>query len=145
MPTLVLVSQFARFTPKSTYLLHCKSVTTCPKGTVTTCPSVISITKFVIVEKYGVPTSSDLYVRYSGVARIFLWGGGVLFTSKRNVLILYRMSTQREVVEGQTGSHRAKRANFGRGVRGSSPEKFEKPILQMVQSTLFLSIICEYN
>ena len=26
------------------------------------------------------------------------------------------MSTQREVLEGQTGSHRAKRANFGRGV-----------------------------
>ena len=31
------------------------------------------------------------------------------------------MSTQRDVLEGQTGSHRAKRANFGRGVRGSSP------------------------
>ena len=30
------------------------------------------------------------------------------------------MSTQREVLEGQTGSHRAKRANFGRGVRGWS-------------------------
>ena len=29
------------------------------------------------------------------------------------------MSTQREVLEGQTGSHRAKRANFGRGVRGA--------------------------
>ena len=54
------------------------------------------------------------------------------------------MSTQREVLEGQTGSHRAKRANFGRGVRGSSPEKFEKPTWQMVQSTLFLSYICEY-
>ena len=35
------------------------------------------------------------------------------------------MSTQREVLEGQTGSHRAKRANFGRGVRGSSPGKFK--------------------
>ena len=45
----------------ATYLLHCKSVTTCPNGNVTTCPNVISITKFVIVEKYGVPTSSDLY------------------------------------------------------------------------------------
>ena len=32
------------------YLLHCKSVTTCPNGNVTTRPSVISITKFVIVE-----------------------------------------------------------------------------------------------
>ena len=54
------------------------------------------------------------------------------------------MSTQREVSEGQTGSHRAKRANFGRGVRGSSPGKFQKPTWQMVQSTLFLSYICEY-
>ena len=54
------------------------------------------------------------------------------------------MSTQREVFEGQTGSHRAKRANFGRGVRGSSPGKFQKPTWQMVQSTLFLSYICEY-
>ena len=27
------------------------------------------------------------------------------------------MSTQREFLEGQTGSHRAKRANIGRGVR----------------------------
>ena len=44
------------------------------------------------------------------------------------------MSTQREVLEGQTGSHRAKRANFGRGVRGSSPGKFPKPTWQMVQS-----------
>ena len=30
------------------------------------------------------------------------------------------MSTQREVLEGQTGSHRAKRANFGGGVRGAN-------------------------
>ena len=36
------------------------------------------------------------------------------------------MSTQREVLEGQTGSHRAKRANFGRGVRGSPPRKISK-------------------
>ena len=49
------------------------------------------------------------------------------------------MSTQREFLEGQTGSHRAKRANFGRGVG-----KFQKPTLQMVQYTLFLSYICEY-
>ena len=51
------------------------------------------------------------------------------------------MSTQREVLEGQTGSHRAKRANFGRGARGFSPGKFQKPTLQMVQSMLFLSNI----
>ena len=38
------------------YLLHCKSVTTCPNGKVTTCPNVISITKFVVVEKYGAAT-----------------------------------------------------------------------------------------
>ena len=37
------------------YLLHSNSVTTCPKGNVTTCPDVISLTKFVIAEKYGVP------------------------------------------------------------------------------------------
>ena len=44
------------------------------------------------------------------------------------------MSTQREVLEGQTRSHRAKRANFGRGARGYTPGKFQKPTLQMVQS-----------
>ena len=54
------------------------------------------------------------------------------------------MSTQREVVDGKTGSHRAKRANFGRGVRGCPPGKCQKPTWQMVQSTLFLSYICEY-
>ena len=36
------------------YLLHCKSVTTCPNGNVATCPNVIWITEFVIVEKYDV-------------------------------------------------------------------------------------------
>ena len=35
------------------------------------------------------------------------------------------MSTQREVLEGQTGSHRAKRANFRRGP-GVLPRKFSK-------------------
>ena len=34
------------------------------------------------------------------------------------------MSTQENVLEGQMGSHQAKRANLGRGVRGSSPGKF---------------------
>ena len=34
---------------------------------------------------------------------------------------------------------------FGRGVRGSSPGNFQKPVLQMVQSEVFLSYICEYN
>ena len=48
-----------RIHPKNaTYLLHCKSVTTCPNGNVTTRPNVISITKCIIVEKYGVPTST---------------------------------------------------------------------------------------
>ena len=36
-------------------------------------------------------------------------------------------------------------AGFGRGVRGSSPGNFQKPVLQMVQSELFLSYICQYN
>ena len=35
-------------------------------------------------------------------------------------------------------------AGFGRGVRGSSPE-IKKKLLQMVQSELFLSYICQYN
>ena len=41
------------------YLLHSRpeSVTTCPDGNVTTCPNVISLTKFVTVEKYGVGLS----------------------------------------------------------------------------------------
>ena len=43
------------------YLLHSKSVTTCPKATVTTCPNVISLTKFAIVEHTVYLTSSDLY------------------------------------------------------------------------------------
>ena len=42
------------------------------------------------------------------------------------------MSTQREVFEGQT------MAPFGRGVRGSSPGNFQKPVLQIVQSELFI-------
>ena len=37
------------------YLLHCNNVTTYPEANVTTCPNVVSLTKFVIVEKYGVP------------------------------------------------------------------------------------------
>ena len=37
------------------YLLHTNSVTTCPKDNVTTCPNVVSLTKCVILEKYGVP------------------------------------------------------------------------------------------
>ena len=45
------------------YLLHSKSVTTCPKATVTTCPNVISLTKFAIVENTVYLTSSDLYTR----------------------------------------------------------------------------------
>ena len=46
------------------YLLHSKSVTTCPKATVTTCPNVISLTKFAIVEHTVYLTSSDLYTRF---------------------------------------------------------------------------------
>ena len=45
------------------YLLYCKSVTTCPDGNVTTCPNVISLTKFAIVENTVYLTSSDLYRR----------------------------------------------------------------------------------
>ena len=53
MPALVVVSQFARFTPQMRTI-----------WSTVTCPNVISITKFVIVEKYGVSISSDLYTRF---------------------------------------------------------------------------------
>ena len=43
------------------YLLHSESVTTCPDDNVTTCPNVISLTKFAIVENTVYLTSSDLY------------------------------------------------------------------------------------
>ena len=80
-----------------------------------------------------------------GIASTSLKQVGTASTSLQQVGITSAyMSTQREVLEGQTGSHRAKRANFGRGVRGSSPGNFQKPTWQMVQSTLFLSYICEY-
>ena len=36
-------------------------------------------------------------------------------------------------------------AGFGRGVWGSSPWNLQKPVLQMVQSELFLSYICQHN
>ena len=55
------------------------------------------------------------------------------------------MSTQREVFEGQTTARRAKRGGFWKGVRGSSQENFQKPVLKMVQSELFLSYIRQYN
>ena len=41
------------------YLPNSKSVTTCPKATVTTCPNVISRTKCAIVENAVYLTSSD--------------------------------------------------------------------------------------
>ena len=43
------------------YLLHSNSVTTSPKEKVTTCPNVVSLTKFVIVENAVYLTSSFLY------------------------------------------------------------------------------------
>ena len=54
------------------YLLHCNSVTTCPKGNVTTCPNVISLTKYVIVENTMHLTSNDLYTTrwLPGFARV---------------------------------------------------------------------------
>ena len=58
------------------------------------------------------------------------------------------MSTQRKNFEGQTTARRAKRGGLWKGVRGLSPEIFQKPVLQMVQSELFLSYrgpICQYK
>ena len=53
------------------------------------------------------------------------------------------MSTQRESFKGQNGGRPSEVE--GGGVRGSSPGNFQKPVLQMVQSEVFLSYICEYN
>ena len=48
--------------------------------------------------------------------------------------------------ERQTAARRAKRGGVWKGgVQGSSPINFQKPVLQMVQSELFLSYICQYN
>ena len=58
------------------------------------------------------------------------------------------MSTQREVFEGQTTARRVKRGGLwkgGRGGGGLSPGNFQKPVLQMVQSELFLSYICQFK
>ena len=48
------------------YLRHSESVTTCPDDNVTTCPNIISLMKFAIVENTVYLTSSDLYTR-SGI------------------------------------------------------------------------------
>ena len=47
MPSLVIVSQFAPFTPKMHTIFSTVSVTTDPKASVTTCPNVISLTKLL--------------------------------------------------------------------------------------------------
>ena len=38
-----------------------------------------------------------------------------------------------------------KRSELWKGVRGSSPGNLKKPALQMVQSELFLSYICQHK
>ena len=46
---------------------------------------------------------------------------------------------------GETnGESPSEASQLRKGVPGSSPGKFQKPTLQMVQSTLFLGYICEY-
>ena len=45
---------------------------------------------------------------------------------------------------GTNGEPSSEASQLRKGVRGSSPGKFQKPTWQMVQSTLFLSYICEY-
>ena len=55
------------------------------------------------------------------------------------------MSTLREIFEGQTTARRAKRGGLRKGGPGVLLGNFQKPVLQMVQSELFLSYICQYN
>ena len=50
------ITMFTVHPKNANYMLHCKSVTTCPNGKITACPNVISITKCVVVEKYGAAT-----------------------------------------------------------------------------------------
>ena len=58
------------------------------------------------------------------------------------------MSTQREVLEGQTGSNRAKRAKFGRGGPGVLPRKIQKTYIAngaiYVIPELYLWILLAY-
>ncbi len=56
------------------------------------------------------------------------------------------MSTQRESFEGPNGGppSEARRASEG-GSEGPPPEMKKKTVLQMVQSEVFLSYICESN
>ena len=49
----------------------------------------------------------------------------------------FRGTKWRSAEQSETG--------FGRGVRGPSPGNFQKPVLQVVQSDVFLSYICESN
>ena len=51
------------------YLLHSKSVKTCPDGNVTTCPNVISLTKFVIVKKNRCTLHLATYIQGSVYSR----------------------------------------------------------------------------
>ena len=61
------------------------------------------------------------------------------------------MSTWREVLEGQTAAGRAKRGELRkrgpdvRGFGGPPHGNFQNPVLQMVQSELFLGYICQYQ
>ena len=68
-------------------------------------------------------------------------GADVMYIKETNILISY-MSTQRESFEGQHGGppSEARRASEG-GSGGPPPEIFKKPVLQMVQSEVFLSYI----
>ena len=60
-------------------------------------------------------------------------------SSSDDSLLTAYMSTQREVLEGQTPPSEA--SQLRKGARGYTPGKFQKPTLQMVQSMLFLSYI----
>ena len=54
------------------------------------------------------------------------------------------MSTKREVLEGQTGSHRAKRANFGRGARKISKTYIANGAIYVIPELYIVNIISLY-
>ena len=65
------------------------------------------------------------------------------YGNERMARLLFASLTKLQF-EGASVCYCCESFGFGRGVRGP-PGIFQKPILQMVQSQLFLSYICEYN
>ena len=76
--------------PKKSCNTYCStvSVTTYPKASVTTCPNVISLTKFVIVDKYGHLTSNELYTGFCiHITMVYVYVHNIMLRERENVFI----------------------------------------------------------